>query len=55
MPYFSSKVKLGKNGVEQIYGLGELNDYEKAGLKAMMPELRASIEKGIQFAKEGSA
>ena len=33
-------------GVEQIYGLGELNDYEKAGLKAMMPELRASIEKG---------
>jgi hypothetical protein len=40
-------------GVEQIYGLGELNEYEKAGLKAMMPELRASIEKGLSFAKEG--
>ncbi|PRW61160.1 malate mitochondrial isoform B [Chlorella sorokiniana] len=52
VPFFSSKVKLGKNGVEQVYGLGELNDYEKAGLKAMMPELRASIEKGISFAKE---
>ena len=41
-------------GVEQIYGLGELSDYEKAGLKAMMPELRASIEKGIQFAKDNA-
>lgn len=41
-------------GVEQIYGLGELNDYEKAGLKAMMPELRASIEKGVAFAKENN-
>ena len=39
-------------GVEQIYGLGTLSDYETAGLKAMMPELRASIEKGIAFAKE---
>lgn len=54
VPYFSSKVKLGKNGVEQVYGLGELNDYEKAGLKAMMPELRASIEKGVAFVKESS-
>ena len=40
--------------MEQIYGLGELNDYEKAGLKAMMPELRASIDKGIQFAKDNA-
>ena len=32
-PFFSSKVKLGRNGVEAVYGLGELNDYEKEGLK----------------------
>jgi malate dehydrogenase len=51
LPYFSSKVKLGRNGVEEVYGLGELNDYEKAGLKAMMPELKSSIEKGIEFAR----
>jgi malate dehydrogenase len=50
--FFSSKVKLGRNGVEAIYGLGELNDYEKAGLKAMVPELKASIDKGVQFAHE---
>ncbi len=35
-----------------MYGLGELNDYEQEGLKAMMPELIASIEKGMKFVKE---
>jgi malate dehydrogenase len=39
-------------GVEKVYGLGELNDYEQEGLKAMMPELIASIEKGMKFVKE---
>jgi len=51
MPYFSSKVKLGRNGVEEVYGLGELNAYEQAGLKAMMGELKDSISKGEEFAK----
>lgn len=51
LPFFSSKVKLGRNGVEEVYGLGELNEYEQAGLKAMMPELKSSIEKGVEFAK----
>jgi malate/lactate dehydrogenase len=38
-------------GVEQIYGIGDINEYEQAALKAMMPELRAQIDKGVQFAK----
>ena len=38
-------------GVDKIHDLGLLSDYEKDGLKAMMPELLASIEKGIQFVK----
>lgn len=38
-------------GVDKIHDLGPLSDYEKAGLKAMMPELLASIEKGVQFVK----
>lgn len=33
-------------GVEQIFGLGELSAYEAEGLKALMPELRQSIQKG---------
>ena len=52
VPFFSSKVKLGRNGVEEIYGLGEMNDYEKENLRAMMQELRASIEKGVKFVQE---
>lgn len=44
------QVRLGKNGVEEILGLGPLSDYEKQGLEILKPELKASIEKGIQFA-----
>ncbi|XP_068665529.1 malate dehydrogenase, mitochondrial-like [Aristolochia californica] len=52
LPFFASKVRLGKNGVEEIFGLGSLSDYEKHGLETLKPELRASIEKGIKFANE---
>jgi malate dehydrogenase len=46
------QVRLGKNGVEEVLGLGPLSDFEKEGLEALKPELKASIEKGIKFAKE---
>ncbi|XP_042518882.1 malate dehydrogenase, mitochondrial [Macadamia integrifolia] len=52
LPFFASKVKLGKNGVEEILGLGPLSDYEKQGLENLKSELKSSIEKGIKFAKE---
>lgn len=52
LPFFSSKVRLGPSGAEEIFGLGTLSSYEQEGLKAMIPELSASIEKGIQFAKD---
>jgi malate dehydrogenase len=38
-------------GVDKVFDVGTLSDYEKDGLKAMMPELLASIEKGLQFVK----
>ncbi|GAY34698.1 hypothetical protein CUMW_012810 [Citrus unshiu] len=50
LPFFASKVRLGKNGVEEVLGLGPLSDYEKQSLESLKPELKASIEKGIQFA-----
>ncbi|XP_009803762.1 malate dehydrogenase, mitochondrial isoform X1 [Nicotiana sylvestris] len=50
LPFFASKVRLGKNGVEEVLGLGPLSDYEKKGLEALLPELKSSIEKGIKFA-----
>ncbi|KAL0399454.1 UNVERIFIED_CONTAM: Malate dehydrogenase, mitochondrial [Sesamum radiatum] len=51
LPFFASKVRLGKNGVEEVLGLGPLSDYEKQGLEALKPELKSSIEKGIAFVR----
>ncbi|KAG8100915.1 hypothetical protein GUJ93_ZPchr0163g22908 [Zizania palustris] len=50
LPFFASKVRLGKNGVEEVLGLGQLSDFEKEGLENLKGELKSSIEKGIQFA-----
>ena len=50
-PFFATKVTLGKEGVEKIHGLGELSAYEQKSLDAMMPELKDSINKGVEFAK----
>ncbi|KAK4804013.1 hypothetical protein SAY86_003830 [Trapa natans] len=52
LPFFASKVKLGKNGVEEVLGLGPLSDYERQGLELLIPELKASIEKGVKFANQ---
>ncbi|KAL8046652.1 hypothetical protein ABFX02_08G190800 [Erythranthe guttata] len=49
LPFFASKVRLGKNGVEEVLGLGTLSDFEQQGLEALKPELKSSIEKGIAF------
>lgn len=51
LPFFSSKVRLGKNGVEEVLGLGTLSEYEKKALEALKPELKSSIQKGIDFAQ----
>ncbi|KAA3478862.1 malate dehydrogenase, mitochondrial [Gossypium australe] len=49
---YCPNVRLGKNGVEEVMGLGPLSDYEQAGLESLKPELKASIEKGIKFANQ---
>ena len=46
LPFFSSKVRLGPNGAEEVFGLGELSDFEKAGLEKCNELLIKSIEKG---------
>ena len=47
--YFSSKALLSREGVEEIYPVGETTAYEKEKLKEMIPELNASIEAGYNF------
>ncbi|MEW5307994.1 MAG: hypothetical protein WDW38_000386 [Sanguina aurantia] len=51
-PYFASKVKLSTEGVEKVFDLGEISEYEKAGLAALLPDLIASIEVGLDYAKK---
>lgn len=51
LPFFASKVRLGKNGVEEILGLGTLSAYEQKALEGLIPELRQSIQKGVDFVK----
>ncbi|KAF3785612.1 hypothetical protein EJ110_NYTH19365 [Nymphaea thermarum] len=49
LPFFASKVRLGRSGIEEIYPLGPLNEFERAGLEKAKKELAISIEKGISF------
>lgn len=52
LPFFATKVLLGRAGVEEIYALGPLNGYERAGLEKAKKELAASIQKGVSFIKK---
>ena len=46
------QVRLARNGMEEVLGLGALSDYEKQALESLKPELKASIEKGVKFVNE---
>ncbi|KAE8693939.1 Malate dehydrogenase, glyoxysomal [Hibiscus syriacus] len=54
LPFFASRIKLGRNGVEALIpsDLGGLYEYEEKALEALKPELKASIEKGIAFVQK---
>ncbi|KAG5550528.1 hypothetical protein RHGRI_015480 [Rhododendron griersonianum] len=47
LPFFASRVKLGKKGVEAVISsdLQGLSEYEQKALEALKPELKASIDK----------
>lgn len=50
LEFFSSKVRLGTKGVEEVLPIGPLSGYEEKGFADLIPELRASIQKGVDFA-----
>merc|ERR1711937_588982 len=50
VPYFTSKVTFGKNGVEKVHPLGTLNEYEQGRLKEAVAALKTEIKSGIDFA-----
>lgn len=49
-PFFSSRVRLGRHGVEAFLPLGPLTPFERQGLAKAVPELKGNIQKGINFA-----
>ncbi|KAL7115062.1 hypothetical protein ACP275_04G160800 [Erythranthe tilingii] len=51
LPFFASRVKLGRNGVEAVISkeIEGLSEYEEKALEALKEELKASIDKGIAF------
>lgn len=51
-PFFSTPVRLGPNGAEEIMSFGKISAFEQEGLDAMLPDLIKQAEKGVAFAKE---
>jgi malate dehydrogenase len=51
-PFFSSRVTLGKDGVDTIHGLGEITETEQELVDAMLPDLIAQAAKGVAFVKK---
>jgi len=51
LPFFASPVELGKEGVYRARPIGPIDAFEQQKLEAMVPELKASIEKGVAFGK----
>merc|ERR1712028_198788 len=51
LPYFTSKVKFGKNGIEEVLPIGTLNAYETKRLDEAKAQLKTEIETGMNYAK----
>jgi len=47
--FFSTRVTLGKDGVDKIHPIGAINEYEKGLLAKCKDELAANIKKGLSF------
>ncbi|KAG7395479.1 hypothetical protein PHYBOEH_003709 [Phytophthora boehmeriae] len=52
LPFFSTPVTLGPNGVEQVHHFGELSAVEKANYDEMIVTLGQQIKKGVDFAQK---
>lgn len=50
LPFFSSNVTFGKNGVETVHGLGELSAYEQERLVEASEQLKKEIQTGLDYA-----
>jgi len=51
LPYFTSKVVFGENGVQKVLPIGELNEYETKRLEEAKAALKVEIETGVKYAE----
>jgi malate dehydrogenase len=51
-PYFSTPLRLGPNGVEEVLPYGKLSASEQKGLDDMIPDLISQAKKGVEFASK---
>jgi len=54
LPYFTSKVVFGRNGVEKVLPVGDLNEYEKKRLAEASAALKTEIDTGLRYAETSS-
>lgn len=50
LPYFSSRVTFGVNGVQSVAGLGAMTPYEQERLVEASEQLKKEIDKGLEYA-----
>lgn len=50
--FFSSKLDMGKDGVEKVHALPSLNAFEKKLLEDCLKELEGNIAKGVKFVEQ---
>lgn len=48
---YCPRISLQKEGVKKIHDIGPLSAFEKEALDKMVPELEASIQKGVKFVR----
>ncbi|KAJ3290800.1 Malate dehydrogenase, cytoplasmic [Borealophlyctis nickersoniae] len=53
--YFSSVVELGVEGVSKIHPIPNLSEHEKQLYAACLVDLKANIQKGVEFVKQQSS
>ncbi|EEE67642.1 hypothetical protein OsJ_25230 [Oryza sativa Japonica Group] len=59
LPFFACRVKLGRDGVEEVAAAGAelrgLTEFEARALEALKPQLKKSIDKGVAYAQQQPA
>lgn len=50
LPFFASKVRLGRGGVAEVFPVGDVSAAEAKGVEELIPVLAKNIETGVAFA-----